>query len=52
MQAESGHSRAIDRPLEDAAMPLVYLDDNHLSSTYVRTMTETLSERWFDATGW
>ena len=30
----------------------VYLDDNHLSSTYVRTMTETLSERWFDATGW
>ncbi|AFR29475.1 acyltransferase family protein [Arthrobacter sp. Rue61a] len=30
----------------------VYLDDNHLSSTYVRTMTDTLSERWFDATGW
>ncbi|MFE4195290.1 acyltransferase family protein [Paenarthrobacter sp. NPDC056912] len=30
----------------------VYLDDNHLSSTYVRSMTDMLSERWFAAAGW
>ncbi|MFF2842674.1 acyltransferase family protein [Paenarthrobacter sp. NPDC057981] len=30
----------------------VYLDDNHLSSTYTRSMADALSERWLNATGW
>ncbi|MFK4638844.1 acyltransferase family protein [Paenarthrobacter histidinolovorans] len=30
----------------------VYLDDNHLSSTYTRSMADALSERWLGATGW
>ena len=30
----------------------VYLDDNHLSSTYVASMGEMFDERWFAATGW
>ncbi len=30
----------------------VYLDDNHLSKTYVTTMSEMFEERWFAATGW
>jgi len=30
----------------------VYLDDNHLSSTYTRSMADALSERWLSATGW
>ncbi|NQD89468.1 acyltransferase [Paenarthrobacter sp. CM16] len=30
----------------------VYLDDNHLSRTYVTSMAEMFEERWFAATGW
>ncbi|MFJ5954800.1 acyltransferase family protein [Paenarthrobacter sp. NPDC092416] len=30
----------------------VYLDDNHLSKTYVTSMGEMFDERWFAATGW
>ncbi|WP_264484648.1 acyltransferase family protein [Paenarthrobacter ureafaciens] len=30
----------------------VYLDDNHLSRTYVKSMGDMFSERWFAATGW
>jgi len=30
----------------------VYLDDNHLTKTYVKTMAGMLDERWFAATGW
>ena len=30
----------------------VYLDDNHLTKTYVKSMTDMLDERWFAATGW
>lgn len=30
----------------------VYLDDNHLSRTYVTSMGEMFAERWFAATGW
>ncbi len=30
----------------------VYLDDNHLSASYTRSMTAMLSERWLAATGW
>lgn len=30
----------------------VYLDDNHLTKTYVKSMAGMLDERWFAATGW
>lgn len=30
----------------------VYLDDNHLTKTYVKSMADMLDERWFAATGW
>ena len=30
----------------------VYLDDNHLSKTYVASMGDMFDERWFAATGW
>ncbi|WP_284976424.1 acyltransferase family protein [Arthrobacter sp. efr-133-TYG-104] len=30
----------------------VYLDDNHLSKTYVASMGDTFNARWFAATGW
>ncbi|MGP0221923.1 acyltransferase family protein [Paenarthrobacter sp. NCHU4564] len=30
----------------------VYLDDNHLSRTYVTSMGDMFAERWFAATGW
>ncbi|MFK0005435.1 acyltransferase family protein [Paenarthrobacter sp. NPDC090520] len=30
----------------------VYLDDNHLSKTYVTSMGDMFDERWFAATGW
>ncbi len=30
----------------------VYLDDNHLTKTYVQSMAGMLDERWFAATGW
>ncbi|MEV7605297.1 acyltransferase family protein [Paenarthrobacter sp. NPDC089322] len=30
----------------------VYLDDNHLSRTYVSSMADMFTERWFAATGW
>ncbi|MGO4434849.1 SGNH hydrolase domain-containing protein, partial [Paenarthrobacter sp. RAF9] len=30
----------------------VYLDDNHMTKTYVKSMANMLDERWFAATGW
>ncbi|MGR0158866.1 acyltransferase family protein [Paenarthrobacter nitroguajacolicus] len=30
----------------------VYLDDNHLTKSYVKSMSDMLDERWFAATGW
>ncbi|MFW6599266.1 acyltransferase family protein [Propionibacteriaceae bacterium Y2011] len=30
----------------------VYMDDQHLSSTYVETMAADFGTAWFDATGW
>ncbi|MBM7849259.1 acyltransferase family protein [Arthrobacter roseus] len=31
---------------------MVYMDDNHLGATYIRSMTEEFSDRLFDSTGW